>query len=283
MSDRTFGVSTHLFHESRLSRDHLVEIAAHEFEAIELFATRSHFDYTDIRAHHDLADWLSDTRLTLHSVHAPIFDALRDGQWIGAYSIACADEARRRGAVEEARAALQVARSAAVRFLVVHLGIPAGETIPGGDNQGGAARRSLEEISSLAADAGVRVAVEVIPNDLSSPAALVQLLEEELDLPDVGICLDYGHAHLTGDVADAIEMISGHLVTTHVHDNGGRHDDHLVPFGGLIDWDTAMMATQKIGYDGPLMFEVADTGDAQAVLRKAVKARERLEKMFVMF
>ena len=44
-------------------------------------------------------------------------------------------------------------------------------------------------------------------------------------------------------------------MTTHVHDNDGRHDDHLIPYAGTIDWDAAMMETQKIGYDGVLMFE----------------------------
>jgi len=42
---RRFGVSTHLFHEHRLDREHLVHIAAHGFETVEVFATRSHFDY----------------------------------------------------------------------------------------------------------------------------------------------------------------------------------------------------------------------------------------------
>ena len=44
-----------------------------------------------------------------------------------------------------------------------------------------------------------------------------------------------------------------------------------------------MMETQKIGYDGVLMFEVADTGDPIEVLKRTVKARERLEHMFVAF
>ena len=43
-----FGISTHLFHSERLERDHLVEIAAHGFDSLELFATRSHFDYRDL-------------------------------------------------------------------------------------------------------------------------------------------------------------------------------------------------------------------------------------------
>jgi sugar phosphate isomerase/epimerase len=278
-----FGMSTHLFHESRLTREHLVDIAGHGFEAVEVFATRAHFDYTDAAAVDALAEWLSDTRLELHSIHAPIVDAIKDGKWVGSYSTAAGDEARRKTALDQATAALNVARTIKYKFLVVHLGIPDGQKAAGPDNQPGAARRSIEEIAEQASALGVGVAVEVMPNALSSPASLIHLLEEELENPHVGLCLDYGHAHLMGDVTDAVETISGHLLTTHVQDNGGKRDDHLVPFAGSIDWSSAIMATQKIGYEGVLMFEVDGTGNPADVLRRSVKARERLEKLFITF
>lgn len=283
MAEHRFGVSTHLFHEWPLTREHLVHIAAHGFDAIELFATRSHFDYHDDRAIAALGEWLADTRLELHSVHAPIVERLQRGQWVGPLSNAAGDEPRRAAAVAEARAALEVARRLPYRFLVVHLGMPSAAPQAAGNNQPGAARRSLEEIVALAAGVGVRVAVEVIPNPLSSPDALVNLIEEQFEGLDAGICLDYGHAHLMGDVGEAIETISGHLWTTHLHDNHGREDEHLVPFGGTVDWDAAMMATQKIGYDGLLMLEVAGADNPAEVLRRAAGARERLEKTFVTF
>jgi sugar phosphate isomerase/epimerase len=277
-----FGVSTHLFHEHRLSRDHLVHIAAHGFEAVELFATRAHFDYHDATARTQLAEWLSDTRLELHSVHAPAFEALRHGRWVGAFSNASADEARRRATIAEAEAALELARHAPFQYLVTHLGVPPAEAL-GHDNRRDAARRSVEDLVALAAKVNVRVAIEVIPNPLSAAADLCDMIEDDLDGLDVGVCLDYGHAHLMGDVGEAIETLSGHLWTTHVHDNGGTRDDHLVPFAGSIDWEAAMMSTQKIGYDGIFMLEVGDTGDPVDVLRRSVKARERLEKTFVVF
>jgi sugar phosphate isomerase/epimerase len=284
VSDHRFGISTHLFHETRLTRDHLVEIAAHGFEAVEVFATRSHFDYGDDRARQELSEWLGDTRLQLHSMHAPIVDAMRNGEWVGAYSIASADEARRQAAVDQARTALDVARVAPYRFLVLHVGMPAADRAPSPrDNDPRAARRSIEEIAAHAETVGVTVALEVIPNDLSSPAALTRLIEDDLELPNVGVCLDYGHAHLLGDVTDALDAISGHLLTTHVHDNRGRRDDHLVPFQGTIDWDSALMFTQKVGYDGVLMLEVADAGNPADVLRRCQAARQRLESMFVTF
>ena len=69
-----FGISTHLFHEQRLSRDHLAQIAAHGFEAVEVFATRSHFDYHDPAAIAQLGEWLKETGLALHGIHAPIIE-----------------------------------------------------------------------------------------------------------------------------------------------------------------------------------------------------------------
>jgi sugar phosphate isomerase/epimerase len=88
---------------------------------------------------------------------------------------------------------------------------------------------------------------------------------------------------MMGDVVDAIETLSGHLWTTHVHDNRGQSDDHLVPYAGSIDWEAAMMGMQKIGYDGTVLFEVGDTGDPVEVLRRTAAARERLERAFVTF
>ena len=52
-----------------------------------------------------------------------------------------------------------------------------------------------------------------------------------------------------------------------MHDNRGRTDDHLVPFEGTIDWPAALTAVQKVGYEGPLMFEIAAHGSAKETLR----------------
>ncbi|HEY1308411.1 MAG TPA: sugar phosphate isomerase/epimerase family protein [Vicinamibacterales bacterium] len=278
-----FGISTHLFHEQRLTREHLVHIAAYGYDAIELFATRTHFDYHSADAASALAEWLSDTRIELHSVHAPIVESLQAGRWIGSFSNASGDDTRRKAALSETEAALGIAKLIPFRYLVVHLGMPTVEKVPPGDNQRDPARRSLEQIVEMASGMNVRVAVEVIPNPLSSADVLAHLIEDQLEGLDIGVCLDYGHAHLMGDVGEAIETLSGHLWTTHVHDNNGRRDEHLLPYAGTIDWDAAMMETQKVGYDGLLMFEVADTGDPIDVLKRSMKVRERLEKMLVTF
>lgn len=271
-----FGISTHLYHDQRLTRDHLAQIASYGFEAVELFATRSHFDYGDPKSVEQLAGWLSDTGLRLHSIHAPIMERHGAPDAAG-FSTAWADSARRQAAVRETEAALHVLDRIPAGFVVVHLGTPAARA-QSGDNSRAAASRSLDEIAAMTEARGARVAVEVIPNDLSSTEALVKLIEKEFDGTSIGLCMDFGHAHLLGDVADAIELAAEHLVTTHVHDNRRRQDDHLVPYQGTIDWPAALVTMQKIGYDGTYMLELATAGDPASVLEEARRARQRIER-----
>ena len=271
-----FGISTHLFHAERLDREHLVEVAAHGFEAVEVYATRTHFDYHDPRAAVALAEWLDDTRLSLNSVHAPTTVSFENGRWGETLSIATADEGRRQHAVAETIAALTLASVVPFRALVLHIGVPT--TDPAGNSRAAAAR-SLEAIGEAAQAVGVTVAVELIPNPLSLAARLVQWLEDDLESPGMGVCLDVGHANLTGDAMEAIETCSGHIVTTHLHDNRGKRDEHLVPGEGAIDWEGVLMAFQKVGYDGAWIFELAPSAEPAAVLARASRAREMFERL----
>jgi len=171
---------------------------------------------------------------------------------------------------------LNIARELGAGVFVVHLGTP---TAQGGENSRTAAFRSVEDICRLAEPIDIRVALELMPNPLSDASQLVAMLDRDLEFPKAGICLDFGHAFLMGDVADQIETVAEHLVTTHVHDNGGKKDDHLVPFQGRINWDMALMTMQKVGYDGTYMMELANLSTPAEVLQKAQSARKRFEKL----
>lgn len=276
-----YAISTHLYHAQRLTRAHLEELSAFGFEAVEIFATRSHVDYHDPVELDTLAGWLRELKLTVHSIHAPIMEAFgRGDRWEGrTFSLAASDPARRRDAVREATLALELARRVPVQVLVVHLGVPRGPHLTAADNARDGALRSLDELHGAAMPLGVRIALEVMLNDLSTPDALVRTIEEEMPHADAGICLDFGHAHLAGDVVEAVEAVSGHLLSTHIHDTDGRADSHLVPFDGTIDWAGALMAVQKIGYEGPMLFEVADSSTPREVLEKTRRACGRFEQM----
>ncbi len=274
---KKFGVSTHLYHEERLQKAHLVEIAAHGFEAVEVFATRSHFDYHDPASIHSLGEWLTESHLVLHSVHAPITDVFANGKVQRTFSTATRNRDQRKATLHEISSALNVVRTVPFTFLVVHLGVPDAQNPGADDNDREAAIRSVEEIYGMAEPLGVRVALEVMGNGLSTAPDLIEILERSFESADLGICMDVGHAHILGDAAEAIETTSEYLVTTHIHDNRRQSDDHLVPFQGSINWAATIMAFEKIGYDGVLMYELKNAQSGQEVLAKAVSARKRLE------
>jgi sugar phosphate isomerase/epimerase len=273
---RQFGISTHLYHGQRLCRDHLLEIAAHGFEWIEVYATRTHFDYHNPASVADLQQWLAEAGLQLRSIHAPTADSFSGGRWSGTLSLASVDPETRAYTVSETERALHIARRIPTTALVAHLGVPRTQKAPAGDSRA-AAKRSIEELLRIAEPLGVQIAVEVIPNELSRAGSIVHFIEDDLD--GVGICLDFGHAHIDGDVLDAVETVSEHLIATHVHDNNGRTDDHLLPFQGTIDWAGTLLAVQKVGYEGPFMFEIVPGGSTKDTLAKARKTREQMEKL----
>ena len=276
---KRFGVSTHLYHEQRLQKAHLIEIAANGFDAVEVFATRSHFDYHDANAVRSLKDWLTESQLELHSLHAPITDVFANGRSQRDFSTATRDNDARRETLHEMAAALEVSKTIPFKFLVVHLGIPVAQHPGPDENDRDAAIRSIQEIHVMAQAAGVTVALEVMGNGLSTPLDLIEILERNFEDTDMGICMDIGHAHLLGDTGEAIETASEYLVTTHIHDNRRQSDDHLVPFQGNINWAAAIMAFEKIGYDGVLMYEVKAAESPRVVLERAVAARRRLEAL----
>jgi sugar phosphate isomerase/epimerase len=277
VSKRQFGISTHLYHGRRLCRDHLLEIAAHGFDCVEVYATRTHFDYHNPSAVADLQGWLGEAGLELRSIHAPTAESFTGGRWSGSMSLASTDPNARAHAVSETEKALHIARRIPTAVLVAHLGIPRFQPSETAGDSRASARRSIEELLRTAEPLGVRIAVEVIPNQLSRTGSIVHFVEH--DLEGVGICLDFGHAHLDGDVVDAVETVSEHLIATHLHDNRGRTDDHLLPFDGTIDWAGTLLAVQKVGYDGPFMFEIVPNESTRETLARARATRQRIEAL----
>ena len=273
-----FGVSTHLYHGARLDRDHLVEIAAHGFETVEIYATRTHFDYHDEQAVMEVEAHLRNAGLGAHALHAPTTESYREGVWGPSYSIAHGDETARKHAVHETAVAIRAASRLHAPLVVLHPGIPAAQQPSAKDNRTDAFVRSVEELHAVAEPLGVRLALEVIPSRLGDAQSLVDLLEDALDLEQLGLCLDTGHANILGDVSEAVEIAGGYVIATHVHDNDGRADSHQVPFTGAIDWPTVLMAFRKIGYEGTWMFELVGA-EPRVVLDRAARARRRIEEL----
>ena len=52
------------------------------------------------------------------------------------------------------------------------------------------------------------------------------------------------------------------VVTTHIHDNHGDKDEHLLPYEGNIDWDAAFDAFSSAPEPLPLVLELKEQSTA---------------------
>ena len=82
---------------------------------------------------------------------------------------------------------------------------------------------------------------------------------------NLGICLDVGHANIEGlDVPSAVIDADNSLVATHIQENNGVYDMHMLPFSlrrlySKMAWFAIFKAFKKIEYPYPLIGECANT------------------------
>ncbi len=112
-----------------------------------------------------------------------------------------------------------------------------------------------------AEQAGIGLAVENVPD--KEMRRFSGSAEELIDLVDtanqknLGICWDFGHAHLAGvEQPYWLCQIGNRLKAVHVADNNGDWDEHLAPFYGTIDWVSIMKTLKQIGYQNDFTYEI---------------------------
>src|ERR1700683_3602587 len=270
------AVSTYLFVKERLHPGILVGLSSSGVEAIEIFAARQHLDYANRKAHvKEMSDWFRGSGIPLTSVHSPLYSDYEWGRAGAApVNVASTDRGARIEAMDEIKRALEIAEQIPFRFLVQHLGTP---------NEGfsekkfEAAMTSIEHLRAFAKPLGVRILLENIPNELSTPDRLVEMIRGA-HFDDVGVCFDFGHAHIMSSVREDFEILRNYIRSTHVHDNAKDKDSHLWPGQGTIDWKEAMELLRSAPQTPPLLLELAEDEKVNA-LEKLGPAFEQLEAM----
>jgi len=269
------AISTYVYVKERLHPGLLDGLVRGGAQAIEIFAARQHVDYANRRQHvREIADWFRTSGISLHSVHSPMFADYEMGR-TGAspVNVASTDRAQRVAAMDEIKRALEIAEQIPFRFLVQHLGT-SGESF--NDRKFEAAMTSVEHLRAFAKPLGVRILLENIPNELCTPDKLVEFIQTS-HFDDVGVCFDFGHAHLSNEVVQAFEILKNHIRSTHVHDNAGDRDAHLWPGKGSIDWKQAMELMRAAPHTPPLLLEIEADEKINPVERMAETFTE-LEK-----
>ena len=282
-------LSTYLFVQRKLTPELLGQIAAAGFAGVEVFCSRAHCDYASAEAVRELGRALADKNLFLHALHSPTSrdrGPTREGGT--PLSICEVERVWRIDAMDEIKRALDVAEIVPFRYFVQHVGTSREEPDP---RRLDAAFSSLEHLALHARHADITITLENTPSEMGAPTHLRSFVHETR-LTGLKFCFDVGHANLADGpkeekLARSFEPMRELVVTSHVHDNHGEKDEHLLPYEGNVDWAAAarllVSAPEK---DMPLVLELrepaapagAEPHAAADLLEAARKALDKLEK-----
>lgn len=269
-----FAVSTHIYAADILDRGKLKSLKEGGFDNIELYANIPHFDFRNEAFIRRLSRFIKDLDLSVHSLHAPFFshiDEAYKGNWL---SLSAKDESLRRESVTLVKDAIAVAGYIPFDCIVVHTSAPGG--VPE-LNDRKACESSLDELKKTAEDTGVRIALENIPSTMGGSGELIELADRLGG--EHGVCFDTGHSCLEDGLTKSFERLKGRIITTHLHDNDGGSDQHLVPEEGRIAWKKFIAELYNSGYMGPLVFE-CDYRNSEEDLRKLTRIKIRWQESF---
>jgi sugar phosphate isomerase/epimerase len=277
-------LSTYLFISKKLTPELLSQIAGAGFTAVEIFASRGHFDYTDKSEIGQIAQALVDRRLQLASLHAPTSrDLSLNRESSAPLSITEVERVRRIDAMDELKRAIDVAETLPFSRMILHMG-GSRETVD--PRKRDAAFSSLEHLTLHAHHVGVTICLENTTSEMGAPAYLASFLSETR-LSAVRFNFDVGHAHLADGpeadrVANSFELLRSHIASAHIHDNHGEKDEHLVPYDGSIDWPAALKLFSSLpGAELPLTLELKEKSgpDAPSFAQQLDAAAKSLDRL----
>ncbi|HEX9029455.1 MAG TPA: sugar phosphate isomerase/epimerase [Anaerolineales bacterium] len=124
-------------------------------------------------------------------------------------------------------------------------------------------RRFLESLKCLceyAEPVGMKLGIEMVYprlSDVLSSSAEALSIMQTLGYSGLGVVLDSGHIHLSGeDLEQALSALGSSLLQVHVNDNDGQTQQNAIPGEGSFDFDRLIHLLARNGYDGFLTLEL---------------------------
>jgi sugar phosphate isomerase/epimerase len=265
------GLSTGCFYQQSIF-DCLERIRESGFSMIEVCFSPTHLDYHDSVAVQKAARQIQLLGMEAYSFHAPFADGL---------DISSPNMPDRQRALDEILRAAEAAALLGVHYFVIHPGPettfspPREERLERMENAVVALNRIAERCHTL----GIECVLEnKLPHLLFGHTSDILWILDALDSTEVGVCLDTGHAALSGDLASLLHKLSGHLKMIHAHDNQGHRDDHLPPGDGHIDWEMVLRMLDTARFHGAIMLEMAGHSDPVVTMTNARRGRAFLRQ-----
>ncbi len=271
MSDWPVGISTGGYYRASIF-ECLEGIRDAGFSMIEICSYPAHLDYHDHATVRRAASRIRELQLEPYSFHAPFADHI---------DITALDDEARKLAVREILQAAESAAEIGAKYLVIHPG-PERSPIQGEERLRRMERAAdaLNGLSCRCRELGTALVLEnMLPHLFFGHAQDVLWILGAIRCVDVGICLDTGHAFLSGDLATVVHKLSGHLWMVHASDNYGERDDHFPPGRGRIPWESLIDQLARLRFNGGIIMEIAGNEEGKIDLAAASQARSYLRDL----
>lgn len=108
----------------------------------------------------------------------------------------------------------------------------------------------LEKMIHEAEEKNIQVAFENLGN-----ISNLKLVLNTFKSKNVGYCYDSCHHANHAPNEDLLQQYGSRLMALHLQDNGGKHNQHQLPFDGSIDWANVMKKITLTGYRGATTLE----------------------------
>lgn len=276
-----FGISTWLYENASLE-EAVERLGRAGFRVLELWGnTHLHPDRLGEINGKALKRLMRRFGMRAHSLHVPFKPE---------FDLAAPEANLRLLAVQGVAESMKFAAALRPGIIVAH---PGNDRGPGADDPREyrdyckRVAESLRRLAGMAARHSCVLAVENMPHGKPwNPEwiekkyqfgwSLPQLRKLTSAIPNAGICLDVGHAHLSGIPIAQSSVVDKRIVSFHVHDNNAVSDFHYVPGKGTLDWKRFLsLFCRRKSWEG-FIFEISGGENPDQTLDDLVRVRKQL-------
>ena len=138
--------------------------------------------------------------------------------------------------------------------------------------------KRIETIVQQAENCDVKIAFENLRNIRN-----LELVLKTFKSPNAGFCYDSCHHANYAPQCDLLKKYGDRLAALHLHDNGGKNNQHRLPFDGKVSWETVIKKITLAGYKGatslePMNWDYEDIS-IREFLERAFRKAQKLDDM----
>ncbi len=260
-----YGISTTIDYTEPIE-DIVRMAAAAGFEFLSLGADHKQSHLWDINRFNGILDLAGELEIEIDSLHVPFG---------GDFDLAARDRARRKLAVSNTLKYIERSLTYGIDTVIIH---PHHYFEGSKESALSESEKSLKEIVLQAPDQ-MNLAVENLPDERGS--WVCSRLLDRFGPDEIGWCYDSSHENISGRPFHLLEKYIDRLTVTHLSDNHGQNDDHLVPGEGEIDWPEMSEIISKNDKMQKLLFEIGTGAKLEKPIEAVIaQAHERILGFF---